>query len=505
MSSQRDPTISRRHFMQTAAMATAGLSLGPYMAYGKVNVAVPMKREMGRLQFESTTLGLGGQASLQWTPADVDPVKIILKAFDRRINYFDTSNVYGPSQSNYGEAFRELHLMPGQPGYKESLRRSIFLTTKTGLRWAKGGWQKEGLGNFTNGPQGSHTVDDIRRSLTQMFGDGQGAYPPGAYLDMVLIHSLTTMTEVDALYEGLNQPDPRAENIGALAALLDFRDGTNLTGLNPKEEKLVRHIGFSGHHDPAAMMEMIQRDDRDILDGMLVAINANDRLNFSMQYNVIPVAAAKNMGLVAMKVFADGAMYTKEANWSRSPDHVVRAVGSDTLPSRRLVEYTLTTPGIHTLIIGTGQIDADPKCCQLEQNLSAAQVAPNALAVSDRRAVEKMASSVKDGKTNYFQLSKQELTPAREALAKQEMRDGKRVVRLEWHTSFAGDEPLSRYEIWRDQQKVGLIPCRPQVSKKPFVHEDVVADKNAHNYRITTVDTAGRAASTENLVVSNAG
>lgn len=501
MSSQVDPTISRRSFMQTATMATVGLSLGPYMVYGKVNVATPMRRDMGRLHFESTTLGLGGQASLQWTPADVDPVKIILKAFAQHINYFDTSNMYGPSQLNYGKAFRELHLVPGQPGYKESARNSIFLTTKTGLRWAKGGWQKEGLGNFTNGPRGSHTVDDIKRSLTQMFGDGQGTYPPGAYLDMVLVHSLESTAEVDALYEGLNHPDPRAENIGALAALLDFRDGTNLTGLNPKEEKLVRHIGFSGHHNPAAMMEMIQRDDRNILDGMLVAINANDRLNFNMQYNVIPVAAAKNMGMIAMKVFADGAMYTKEANWSRSPDHVVRTVGSDTLPSRRLVEYTLTTPGIHALIIGTGQIDTDPKRCQLEQNLSAAQVAPNALAASDRRSIEKIANSVKDGKTNYFQLPKQELTPPREALAKQEMRDGKRVVRLEWHTAFAGDEPLARYEIWRDHQKIGSISYRPQVSKKPFVFENVVADKSAHNYRITTVDAAVRTASTEDLKV----
>jgi hypothetical protein len=58
------------------------------------------------------------------------------------------------------------------------------------------------------------------------------------------------------------------------------------------------------------MMEMIQRDKRDILEGMLVAVNANDRQNFSMQCNVIPVAAANKMGVIAMKVFADGAMYT---------------------------------------------------------------------------------------------------------------------------------------------------------------------------------------------------
>jgi aryl-alcohol dehydrogenase-like predicted oxidoreductase len=41
-----------------------------------------MKRMFGKTGFEVTTFGLGGQASLQWTPDDVDPVSIILKAFD---------------------------------------------------------------------------------------------------------------------------------------------------------------------------------------------------------------------------------------------------------------------------------------------------------------------------------------------------------------------------------------------------------------------------------------
>ena len=257
--------------------------------------------------------------------------------------------------------------------------------------------------NVTNGAAGSHTVDDLRRTLSQVFGDGQGSYPQGAYLNMVLMHSVCTTADVDALYEGYNKPDPKAETIGALATLIDFRDGTNLTGLNPKGEKLIRHIGFSGHQSPSVMMEMIQRDSRDVLEGMLVAINANDRLNFNMQYNVIPVAEANNMGVIAMKVFADGAMYTKEATWTSSPDMVVRKVGSDALPSRRLVEYSLTTPGIHTAIIGTGHIDTDPAACQLQQNLLAAQIEPNALSVSDRREIEKMAGTAKEGKTNYFQ------------------------------------------------------------------------------------------------------
>jgi aryl-alcohol dehydrogenase-like predicted oxidoreductase len=501
MSTKTGLRTSRRRFIQTATFASAGLCLGPHWAFGQINVTKPMKHEMGRLHFEATTLGLGGQASLQWTPVDVEPTKIILKAFNLGINYFDTSNVYGPSQANYGKAFRELQLIPGQPGYKESTRRSIFLTSKTLLRWAKGGWKKEGIRSFTNGPEGSGTVDDLKRSLTQIFGDGQGYYPEGSYLDMVLIHSLDTREEIEAVYEGLDKPDPRAENIGALAALLDYRDGTNLTGLNPKEEKLIRHIGFSGHRSPAVMMEMIQRDERNILDAMLVAINANDRLNFNMQYNVIPVAAAKNMGLIAMKVFADGAMYTKPAVWSNRPEHVVRTVGSTTLPSRALVQYALSTPGIHTAIIGTGQISDDPKSCQLRQNLSAAQIAPNGLTASERRAIEKMTSTVKDGKTNWFQLPKEEMTPPREALAEQEVRDGKRVIRLKWQTAYAGDKPLARYEIWRDHQKVSQVAHQPQISQKPFVFEEVVDDKAAHSYQVATVDTAGRSVPTTELLV----
>ncbi len=498
MSTKPDLTISRRRFMQTATLASAGLCLGPHWAFGQANVTKSMRRDMGRLHFEATTLGLGGQASLQWTPEDVDPVRIILKAFNLGINYFDTSNAYGPSQTNYGKAFRELHLIPGQPGYDER-RREIFLTSKTMLRWAKGGWQKEGLRSFSNGPDGSHAVDDLKRTLTQIFGDGSGAYPPGSYLDMILIHNLTTMAEVEAAYEGLDKPDPGARHIGALPALLDYRDATNRTGLNPKEEKLVRHLGFSGHHSPPVMVEMIQRDEHNILDGMLVAINANDRLNFNMQYNVIPVAAAKGMGVIAMKVFADGAMYTKEANWSRKPEHVVRTVGSDSLPSRRLVEYTLSIPGISTLITGIGQISEDPKACQLQQNLSAAQIAPKGLSTSDRLAIEKMASAAKDGKTNYFQLPKQELTPPREAFAEQEMREGKRVVSLKWQTAFAGDEPISHYEIWRDCQKVNEVVHQPQISKKPFEFADAVRDTTAHTYQITTVDAAGHKAMTGEL------
>ena len=494
--------LTRREFVQRSALAGAGFTLLPYLGCKGRVYAGPMKRPFGRLGFEVTSLGLGGQASIQWTPEGVDPVKIILKAFQMGVNYFDTSNVYGPSQMNFGQAFRELDLVPSRPGYNESLRKNIFLTSKTGLRYARGGDEVEGSRSFTNGAEGSKTVDDVKRTLSQVFGDGEGNYPPGAYLDMVLIHSVTSMQDVDDVFTGYDNVDPKDDNIGALAALLDLREGTNYTGLNPGEERLINHIGFSGHYSSPVMMNMIRRDHKNILDGMLVAINANDRLYLNMQHNVIPVAAAKNMGIIAMKVFADGAMYTKEANWSWKPEHVVHTVGAPGLPSGELVRYSLTTPGIHTAIIGIGHIDDDPALCQLEQNLMAAQVSPDGLSASDRLEVEKMAALAKEGKTNYFQIPEGGLSPVQEPKALQEVAGDQRLVRLSWNTAWAGENPIRSYSILRDGQPLDEVMHEPQTTLEGFVYEDNLKDSRRHQYQIITVDNAGETAGSEVLGVA---
>lgn len=489
--------FSRRGFIKTSATAFVGLSLMPDFQRLLSKPAL-MKRDFGRLNHEVTTFGLGGQASIQWTPDDVDPVAIILKAFDKQVNYFDTSNLYGPSQLNYGKAFRKLSLIPGMAGYNEKLRKSIFLTSKTHLRLAKGDLSVQGVNNWTNGQAGSHTIDDLKRSLSQIFGDGQGDYPEGAYLDMVLIHSVTSKADVDAVYEGLYNTDSKSERIGALAALRDYRDGTNLTGLNPKEEKLIKHIGFSGHYDPGVMIDMIQRDRDNLLEGLLVAINANDKLNFNMQHNVIPVAAAKNMGIIGMKVFADGAMYSKGAHWSNQVSHVVRQVGSKELPFRPLIEYSLTTPGISTVIIGIGHISDNEQECQLSQNIAAAQIKPDALSETDRTEVENMTRHVKEGKTNYFQLEKGGLTAVRNI---QITSSGDNRVKITWDTSYAGDSPVDYYEIWRNNAKTAVIKHIPQTTRKPFEYTETINASGKNEYHIVTVDKKGNKADSDKLTI----
>jgi aryl-alcohol dehydrogenase-like predicted oxidoreductase len=492
--------LSRRSFFKATAAATAGIAIAPLVSCSKTPYIRPVKRTFGRLGFEVTTMGLGGQASLQWMSPTENPQQIILKAFKMGVNYFDTSNLYGPSQSNYGRAFRKLNLVPGRSGYDESMRRSIFLTSKTHLRWGKGQERREGVGDWTDGHYPENTAYDVRRSLSQIFGDGAGGYPEGAYLDMVLIHSLTTLQEVDLLYTGIENTSADMENIGALAVLRDLRDGTNLTGQNPKEEKLIRHIGFSGHYSAPVMMEMIRRDQYGILDGMLVAINANDKRNLNMQHNVIPVAKARDMGVIAMKVFADGAMYTKGAHWSGTSEDVVRTVGSESLPSRPLIEYALTTPGVHTAIIGIGHIDDDPDKCQLYQNIVSAQIEPDGLGESDRKAVEELALTAKEGKTNYFQISEGGLSAPQEAVLNQAMAGDQREVTLSWNSAWAGDEAVKTYEVWKDGEKLGEVSHVPQADKNPFIFNDRPADRKAHTYKLVAVDAAGKRAEGQALI-----
>jgi aryl-alcohol dehydrogenase-like predicted oxidoreductase len=497
--------MNRRKFAKTTALAAAATAIVPGLITQCTKAPAPMKRLFGKLGFEVTTMGLGGQASLQWTPEGVDPVKIILKAFDLGINYFDTSNLYGPSQENFGRAFKIKNLIPGSHDYDENLRRSMFLTTKTHLRYAKGDGEVNGVTNWTNGEQGTNTIDDLHRSLSLMFGDGKGNYPEGAYIDMMLIHNLNTREEVDALYEGLDNPDPNAERIGALAALRDYRDGTNLTGLNSRNEKLIRHIGFSGHFDPSVNMYMIQRDNTNLLDAMLVAINANDKLMFNMQYNVIPLAIAKNMGVIAMKVFADGAMYTKPAEWSNTPNHVVRTVGSESVPSHPLIKYSLTTPGIHLAIIGIGHISNKDEECQLTDNLAAAQILPEGLTEAERTAIEEMARKVKEGKTNYFQNAALPLTAPKEVSVVQNKENNIRKATLSWNTAYAGDAPVKTYEIWRNGARIHEIPFAPQITIKPFTYSESLNDKTAHTYIMKVVDGKDRIAESLPVILERMG
>jgi aryl-alcohol dehydrogenase-like predicted oxidoreductase len=257
-------------------------------------------RLLGRTGRWVTPLGLGGQASLQWTNKGIDPADIIVRAIGLGINYLDSANAYGPSQTNYQTAIWRLHLSAADSEYNAALRERLYFATKTGQRYAP------------------TAISELRQSMTVMFGDGKGWVPDGAYLDAMQMHNVTTDQQVDQIFEGM---DDRAnlrtrDRIGVLAGLLDFRDGTNYTGLNPEHRHWIRHIGITGHQSSLVLMRALRMDQGNALDTLLVALNANDRNYCSHQHNVIPVAVAKGMGVIAMKAFADGVFYGKPARSS---------------------------------------------------------------------------------------------------------------------------------------------------------------------------------------------
>lgn len=466
-------------------------------------------RRLGRTGRQVTTLGLGGQASIQWPAAGVDSAAIIEKAYRLGVNYLDTSNIYGPSQKHFGEAFRRLGLSPAAANYDPAARGQIYVATKTHIRTARRPSGQQFHTDYSEGMlDGFHVstaVDDVRRSLSLIFGDGKGGYPDGAYLDCLQFHNINTMDEIDMLFEGLDDPRPESDWLGALPAMLDLREGTNRTGCNPKKEKLIRHIGITGHWNSAAHIYAIQRDHRRILDTLLVTINPSDGKYLAHRHNAIAVAAAADMGVIGMKVFADAAYYHKEPRFSDHPDHVYLGIGSAELPSDGLIRYALSVAGVSGIIVGTGHTDDDPAKCQLTRNLAAAQLT-EPLNDKAMAAIEAQVTAAgKDGANAYFQRKALGLTAPRnvgvEADSSMPML-GRTAVRVTWNTAYAWAVPILRYEVLRDGEVVGSVPHTPQFTAQRFCYNDIFpggAAAGSHSYRVRAIDAAGTAAESVTL------
>jgi aryl-alcohol dehydrogenase-like predicted oxidoreductase len=445
--------LSRREILGVLGAVPAADLLSPGRLFAQASTTFP-RRLLGRTGRTVVPLALGGQASLQWTKPGIDAPDIIVRAVQLGLNYLDTANAYGPSQMNYGEAFRRLHLTPSDSNYDSALRQRLYVATKTMRRFA-----------LDPAGQGPTAVDELKRSLTHIFGDGKGFIPEGAYLDAIQIHNLTSLDQVNQVYEGFaERTSRRPERIGALAGLLDYRDGTNYTGLNPEHKHYVRHIGITGHQSSPVLMSAIRRDSENVIDTLLVALNANDRLCSSHQNNVLPLAVARGLGVIAMKVFADGAFYGKQPRFSRTPDDVILSVGKpEAVAYSDLVRYPLSLPGVSCAIIGTGMINRDkPEADQMAANLTAAlKDMPSEI---ERARIEKDAEARHGASTNYFQEKTNTLVQPTGVNVK---RDGDRVI-VEWNTALAGHEPIRSYEIRAGERVLLSLPFRPQLYEAPL-------------------------------------
>jgi aryl-alcohol dehydrogenase-like predicted oxidoreductase len=495
-------SLSRRQALSVAggaAMATTFLPMGGrHRLWAHPAEKKLLTRVLGRTGREVTTFGLAGGNKVMWDLPGDEGVEIVVKAVRAGLTFLETANNYQLSQRNYHKAFRILHLIPGEPGYDAALRGRLFLATKTGLRSSAIRDGSKPLGRSTGG--GATCVDDLMRSLTQFFGDGKGYIPEGAYIDLMQIHSLTHEAEVDAIFEGIDQPgDKSLPRLGAIAGLVDFRDGTNHTGLNPKHRKYIRHIGITGHENPTVHMYAMRRDRHNHLETLLVAINPNDRHYFCHQTNSVPVAAAKNMGIIGMKIFADGVMYGLAKAFAGKPGQSVLTVGQQgKVGYQDLLQYSLSVPGVSTVVAGIGLIDRnnDPARDQLVADLGACQML-DPMSVARRKDVESRVAALHGTDTNFFQRPSAGLQPAQQLRVQRESGSG--VAQVSWNTAYAAGDPLVRYEIYRRDAKIATIPFAPQITDAPLTYRDESAPGGVSGglyYWVRAVDAAGKFADT---------
>src|SRR5437660_2969590 len=167
----------------------------------------------------------------------------------RLLNYaIDRGITYLDTSPDYGS----------QPKVGEVMARrrdEVFLATKVNKR------------------RRDDVLEELRQNLKELQTD---------HLDLVQVHAVNTMADLDAALA----PD------GALAALEEAR-----------RQGMTRFVGITGHSRPWVLARALERYD---FDTVLVATGPVDRLVNSPEEVVLPLAARKQAGVIAMKVYGHG-------------------------------------------------------------------------------------------------------------------------------------------------------------------------------------------------------
>jgi aryl-alcohol dehydrogenase-like predicted oxidoreductase len=202
------------------------------------------KRTLGRTGFEPSILGLGGEGILRTFGYEERAYRLINRAIDLGINYFESAKAYYGSESYYGLALKER-------------RKDIFLASKSHARDRSGAW--------------AHLQETLTRMKT-------------AYLDLWQVHDVRTHEEIEQIF------GPQ----GAIRAFVEA-----------KEKGLTRFIGVTGHHDPLVTRRCLEIFD---FDTVLIPVNPAELVYKSYIDQLIPIALQKGMGIVAMKVYIRGSV-----------------------------------------------------------------------------------------------------------------------------------------------------------------------------------------------------
>lgn len=292
--------VSRREFVKETATKAVGVGLGlsslHVLAEGQPR-GIP-KRPLGKTGLEVTILGLGCVA-IGFGPHSIEEgARIVEACIDSGINYIDCASSYGNGEEKVGEVMK-------------TRRKEVVLTTKTLEREKESSWR------------------EINRSLERLKTE---------YVDLLQIHSINSMEQLDQIM-----------------------NGSLLSAIRAQEEGMCRHIGITGHTRPAVIKEALNRYP---FETTLVPLSSTDKLINDFGDMLFPIARQKGFGIIAMKVLAAG----------RVTDYAAESI-----------RYALSLP-VSTAIVGMGTLD------EVRQNV---EVAKNftPMSAAEMRALEEKTRS----------------------------------------------------------------------------------------------------------------
>ena len=225
------------------------------------SVSMPV-RPFGQTGFSGTLFGLGGEGILRTYGRFKEAIPVVERAIELGVNYLDTAPAYANSQDYIGAVFKK----------DPEKRERVFLAVKTHERSYDGSMRL--------------LEDSLKRLHTNR-------------IDLWQLHDLRTDEDLDEIFSAR----------GAIKAME-----------KAKTDGLIRHKGFTGHHDPLILKEAAQRYD---FDAVLVALNAADRHDRSFIEEFLPVAQAQKLAIIGMKVYSHGRMMAESRVTAQEAMHYV--------------------------------------------------------------------------------------------------------------------------------------------------------------------------------------
>ncbi len=209
-----------------------------------------INRRFGNTDRSVTMVGLGGEGVLRTYGRVEEALAVVDEAVKQGITYFDCAHAYAGSEGYYGHYWR----------HHPDARAGIFQASKSASRDYEG------------------AMADLDITLETMGID---------HLDLWQIHDVRTQEDIGHI-EG-----------GALEAFLEA-----------KRSGLAKHIGVTGHHDPAVLTYCVENWP---VESVMMPVNPVEEALGGFLDGTLPAAREKGLAVIGMKVMGHSGYIVPES------------------------------------------------------------------------------------------------------------------------------------------------------------------------------------------------